>query len=149
MYATGCNESGQLGIGSTVNCSFEPVLVPGLDNVRTISAWNSSAAITDQNELFVWGSENNGLSPTLYESKRNLSKVKVGGKFTLVTDLSNKMFTLASDQGLEPVPSLEDYCATQAGVGANFAFVVGDSVSEVQPFTTRSPKSLSPEPRKN
>jgi len=47
------------------------------------------------------------------------------------------MFTLAGDM-LEPVPSLEEYSATQAGVGANFAFVVGETVSEVQPFTARS-----------
>lgn len=52
-------------------------------------------------------------------------------------DLSNKMFTLAGDK-LEPVPSLEEYSATQAGVGANYAFVVGETVSEVQPFTPRS-----------
>lgn len=54
ILSSGANNFGQLGTGCKSNY-FTPTLVEGLQDVREVSAWNYSAAITHSNELFVWG----------------------------------------------------------------------------------------------
>jgi alpha-tubulin suppressor-like RCC1 family protein len=71
VWATGGNSFAQLGLGSKKN-SYVPVKIPELKNVKQLSTWHFSAAVTIENSLFVWGTGIFGeyLKPTLvtYES---------------------------------------------------------------------------------
>ena len=54
LFICGGNSFGQLGIGNKKN-AYEPVRIEGISNVKSISAWHFSAAITYDNNLYVWG----------------------------------------------------------------------------------------------
>ena len=54
VLSCGMNNFGQLGTGDKSNY-FSPTLIESLSDIKEISAWHYSAAITKKNELFVWG----------------------------------------------------------------------------------------------
>ena len=61
LYATGNNNSGQLGIGTNNNTLSSPVIVPGGKKWRSIGSDGTAYnAITEDGELYVWVSFGNG-----------------------------------------------------------------------------------------
>jgi alpha-tubulin suppressor-like RCC1 family protein len=67
-----------------------------LKDVKHISAWHFSAAITNQNKLYVWGTGIFGefLTPKLmtFDKKIDFQQVFVGGSFTVLIDKLNKVY---------------------------------------------------------
>ena len=64
LYMWGSNKHGQLGLGQTAkelpNVTV-PTIVPIHDKIKKVSiAGETVAAITENNELYMWGSDNNG-----------------------------------------------------------------------------------------
>lgn len=61
VWSWGWNVAGQLGIGTTSRGEYTPVQVPGLSNVKKISAGDSySMAIDGNGTLWAWGSNDKG-----------------------------------------------------------------------------------------
>lgn len=85
----GSNNFGQLGTGCK-STYFTPTLIETIDNVKEVSAWHYSAAITHDNELFVWGTGIFGeyLKPTQLRSLDGQFKsISVGGSFSILIDV--------------------------------------------------------------
>ena len=95
MWVTGGNNFGQLGNGTKKN-QYEPIKLNDLKDIKHVSAWHYTAAITNKNELFVWGTGIFGeyLTPKLMNFK-NLPNVfehvSVGGSFTTLIDNRGKL----------------------------------------------------------
>lgn len=135
ILSSGANNFGQLGTGCKSNY-FTPTLVEGLQDVREVSAWNYSAAITHSNELFVWGTGIFGehLRPRhMAEYDGQFRAIQVGGAFTILIDYENKAYSWGSIsdgfQGTSTLPSLIttlDAKPVLAGaVGDSYAFLLG------------------------
>ncbi len=88
VWGTGYNKDGQVGNGTSQSV-FKPVLLRNLNKVFTISAWHSSAALTQQGDCYLWGS-NNCLLPTKIQNK-TFTNVKIGGNLTLFTDQQGRI----------------------------------------------------------
>jgi alpha-tubulin suppressor-like RCC1 family protein len=60
VYAWGCNDKGQLGLGDT-QWRTKPTKVPGLSAVKAIAAgWEHSLALTESGEIYGWGANGYG-----------------------------------------------------------------------------------------
>jgi alpha-tubulin suppressor-like RCC1 family protein len=57
VWATGGNKDGQIGNGSTQSV-YKPIKLKKMSHIKVISAWHSSAALTKQGEVFIWGTPN-------------------------------------------------------------------------------------------
>jgi len=125
VYACGHNREGQIGNGNTEN-AYKPVKL-GLNNCISVSAWHSSAALTESGEVFIWGVPNFKKPHKI--STQQFNEVKVGGNFTLFTDAEGRIMT--STNGSQPhyVSGLEENFASELCVGGNFAFVIGKTTN--------------------
>jgi len=58
VYASGCNTDTQLGMGTGILSTQTPQKVTALlnYNVVKVEASHTSACVTDQGDLFLWGS---------------------------------------------------------------------------------------------
>lgn len=89
VYSCGWNHKGQLGIGNTFDqVNFQQIQLPYI--IKSIfSSWDTSAAISDDGHLFVWGNnsffnigcENCLLHPTRINLPCNESVLKVSIEF--------------------------------------------------------------------
>lgn len=123
VWATGANKDGQIGNGTT-QTQYKPTQLQLAERIVTISAWHSSAALTVNGQAYVWG-QSNMAKPTKIQNQ--FSSLRVGGNFTLLTDMDGHIMQL--NQGTKPnyVQGLEDNKGITLAAGGNFAFVIGKS----------------------
>lgn len=64
-------------------------------SIKSISAWHSSAALTNQGDYYYWGGyQNNSLlitTPIKVQSTSQFGVLKVGGAITLLSDISGRV----------------------------------------------------------
>ena len=82
VWATGANKEGQIGNGST-QTQYKPVQLKSLNQILLISAWHSSAALSESGQVYIWGIPGS-MNPKKIEG--TFADVKVGGNFTLLMD---------------------------------------------------------------
>lgn len=99
MFATGLNDFGQLGIGSSMPHTLDPVEVSGFhEKVVQISAGNHhSCAVTADGELFVWGKNSSG---QLGLGKSAGKVVSTPRKVDYLADVRVKMTALGSEHSI-------------------------------------------------
>jgi alpha-tubulin suppressor-like RCC1 family protein len=105
VYAFGWNKNARLGLGRHVNgfAMLEPREIPGLDSVTVTKAYAghaSSAAITDNGNLYTWGSGSKGILGHNAETDLNLPTEVAALKDINVIDMafgSSHALALASD----------------------------------------------------
>jgi Regulator of chromosome condensation (RCC1) repeat len=139
ILACGANNFGQLGTGCKSNY-FTPTLIENIGDVRELSAWNYSAAITHNNELFVWGTGIFGeyLKPQhLQDYDGQFRAISVGGAFSILVDFENRAYSWGSISdsyhnsggGHSTVPSvintIDGKPVIGVAVGDSFAFMLG------------------------
>jgi alpha-tubulin suppressor-like RCC1 family protein len=102
VWTVGDNSAGQLGQGFISDSILTPVQVPGLANIVSVGAGEyNSFAISNTNELFVWGNNgsgqlglgdlNNRVTPTLSDLE-NVTNVQGGAAHSLFLTSDNKVY---------------------------------------------------------
>jgi alpha-tubulin suppressor-like RCC1 family protein len=86
VWASGSNNIFQIGDGST-QPHFKPIQIK-IPKTKKISAWNTSGALTEAGELYVWGQDFK--VPTKY-NREIYSDIAVGGSFTVLTDQQGRL----------------------------------------------------------
>jgi hypothetical protein len=141
VYVCGGNSFGQLGIGSK-SMQMQPIKLESLKNVRYLAAWHYSAAVTEEDRLFVWGTGIFGesLLPKLVENGdvMNVDHIAVGGSFAIIVDTNGKVYAWGANTNGELgtgdtqprvapalIDALEDKTIGLVGVGSAFAFALG------------------------
>ncbi|CAM0906727.1 unnamed protein product [Alopecurus aequalis] len=116
VFATGLNDFGQLGIGSSMTHTLDPIEVPGFhDKVVEISAGNHhSCAVTADGELFVWGKNSSG---QLGLGKSAGKVVSTPRKVDYLADVRVKMVALGSDHSIAITEEGEALSWGAAGAG--------------------------------
>lgn len=84
VWASGANKEGQIGNGAT-QTQYRPIHLKSLSGIAIVSAWHVSACVTHEGEVYMWGTPGS-LTPTKIQGQC-FSDVKVGGTFTLLSDL--------------------------------------------------------------
>ncbi|KAL5669633.1 hypothetical protein ACJX0J_021854, partial [Zea mays] len=99
VFATGLNDFGQLGIGTSVTHMLEPVEISGFhERVVEVSAGNHhSCAVTADGKLFVWGRNSGG---QLGLGKGAGKVVSTPTKVDCLTDLRVKTVALGSEHSI-------------------------------------------------
>ncbi|CAD8048494.1 unnamed protein product [Paramecium sonneborni] len=94
VYSFGSNKNGELGNGKLTNThnQLKPLK---MINVNKIYASNFSAAITNKNELYLWGSGIFGEfhTPTKIEFSNYIKKIKLGIGFGCILDEEGQIYT--------------------------------------------------------
>lgn len=89
VLTCGMNNFGQLGTGDKSNY-FNPTLIESLSDIKEISAWHYSGAISKKNDLYVWGTGIFGesLLPKMIPQVSGLFKsLAVGSTFSVLLDV--------------------------------------------------------------
>ena len=103
VWTVGDNSAGQLGQGFVSDSILSPVQVAGLSNIISVGAGEyHSFAISNTNELYVWGNNgsgqlglgdlNNRLVPTL-ASLDNVANAQGGAAHSIFLTTDNKVYT--------------------------------------------------------
>lgn len=116
MFATGLNDFGQLGIGSSMPHTLDPVEVSGFqEEIVQISAGNHhSCAVTAYGELFVWGKNSSG---QLGLGKSAGKVVSTPRKVDYLADVRVKMTALGSEHSIVVTEDGEALSWGAAGAG--------------------------------
>lgn len=116
VFATGLNDFGQLGIGSSMPHTLDPVEVSGFhEKVVQISAGNHhSCAVTADGELFVWGKNSSG---QLGLGKSAGKVVSTPRKVDYLADVRVKMTALGSEHSIVVTEDGEALSWGAAGAG--------------------------------
>uniref|UniRef100_A0A0E0R9J0 RCC1-like domain-containing protein n=1 Tax=Oryza rufipogon TaxID=4529 RepID=A0A0E0R9J0_ORYRU len=116
VFAAGLNDFGQLGIGSSVTHSLEPIEVSGFDEkVVEVSAGNHhSCAVTADGKLFAWGRNSSG---QLGLGKRAGKVVSTPRKVDCLADARVKMVALGSEHSIATTEEGEVLSWGAAGAG--------------------------------
>ena len=90
VYSTGSNKFGQLGLQNKKNSSV-PMIVSSLDMefVTQISCSHHSGALTDNGDLYIWGTGCFGefLKPVnFFENKARICQFQIGGLYGVAID---------------------------------------------------------------
>jgi X-linked retinitis pigmentosa GTPase regulator len=148
LLTCGANNFGQLGTGCKSNY-FTPTLIESISDVREVSAWNYSAAITNRNELFAWGTGIFGeyLRPRhILEFDGQFRQVLVGGAFSILLDFENKAYSWGSisdgfSTGPSTTPSLiqtiDGKAVISGAVGDSYAFLLGQTLMQGEDSSSR------------
>ncbi|KAK3119013.1 hypothetical protein QOZ80_9BG0712360 [Eleusine coracana subsp. coracana] len=99
VFATGLNDFGQLGIGSSVTHTLEPVEILGIqEKVVEIAAGNHhSCAVSEDGNLFIWGRNSSG---QLGLGKSAGKLVSTPTKVDYLADCRIKMAALGSEHSI-------------------------------------------------
>ena len=104
IYAMGANGFGQLGIGSKRG-TLVPAQIAGLKGIRVkqLACWSSSAAVTSDGQLYVWGSGTFGefLVPERVGNLSGITDVSLGGGFGAALDTAGQVWTWGTNTGGE------------------------------------------------
>ncbi|CAO2149163.1 unnamed protein product [Urochloa humidicola] len=144
VFATGLNDFGQLGIGSSVTHTLEPVEVSGFhERVVEVSAGNHhSCAITEDGKLFVWGRNSGG---QLGLGKGAGKIVSTPTKVDCLTDFRVKMVALGSEHSIAVTDEGEVLSWGAAGSGrlghGHQSSILGFSLTSSE-YTPRLIKNL-------
>lgn len=144
MFATGLNDFGQLGIGSSMTHTLEPIEVSGFhEKVVEISAGNHhSCAVTADGKLFVWGKNSTG---QLGLGKRAGKVVSTPKKVDYLVDVRVKMVALGSEHSVAVTEEGEVLSWGAAGAGrlghGHKSSILGFTVTSSE-YTPRLIKSL-------
>uniref|UniRef100_A0A0D9XSV3 RCC1-like domain-containing protein n=1 Tax=Leersia perrieri TaxID=77586 RepID=A0A0D9XSV3_9ORYZ len=116
VFAAGLNDFGQLGIGSSVTHTLEPVEVLGFDEkVVEVSAGNHhSCAVTADGKLFAWGRNSSG---QLGLGKSAGKVVPTPRKVDCLADAIVKMVALGSEHSIATTEEGEVLSWGAAGAG--------------------------------
>lgn len=60
VYVTGCNSEGQLGLGKGIDGCSKPRVLHTLNNIKAISCFSQSLAVSTDGDLFFWGKSFSG-----------------------------------------------------------------------------------------
>lgn len=117
LWATGWNNKGQLGIGSTINTSSF-IKLDFNHKLRSVSCgWDTSGAITNDNRLFVWGSNSQNQLGFSNKEKKIVTKpvelklpfgdrvvdIKFGLRHSAILAASNNIFIIGSSKHFKNV----------------------------------------------
>ncbi|CAL0319756.1 unnamed protein product [Lupinus luteus] len=99
VYATGLNDSGQLGVSESKQYSMEPLQVLGHEKkfVQISAGYNHSCAITVDGELYMWGKNTSG---QLGLGKKAPNTVPWPTKVEYLNGITIKMAALGSEHSL-------------------------------------------------
>ena len=153
VLAMGGNNFGQLGIGNK-RSSLYPIIVKGLEKIATIAAANISAAVTENGEVFIWGTGVFGeyLIPTKLKGiNKPIKKIKIGGNFGAAVDCNGALYTWGSntngelglgdfsprEQGSQVI-SMQGKCIEDISCGGSYAIALGRTVPHKFIPTSRS-----------
>jgi len=104
VYAMGANTFGQLGLGSKRG-TLLPAQITALEGTRVkqLACWSSSAAVTSDGQLYLWGSGTFGelLSPQRIAGLKQVTDVSMGGGFGAVVDRAGQVWTWGTNTGGE------------------------------------------------
>ncbi|KQJ88287.1 ultraviolet-B receptor UVR8 [Brachypodium distachyon] len=116
VFATGLNDFGQLGIGSSTTHIVDPIEVTGFgEKVVQISAGNHhSCAVTADGELFVWGKNSSG---QLGLGKGVGKVVSTPRKVDYLADVRVRMVALGSEHSIAVTEGGEALSWGAAGAG--------------------------------
>ena len=152
----GGNNFGQLGTGTKRSTAI-PVKVKGFESekVARIAAGNHSAAITENNELFIWGTGSFGefLIPTSMNELGKITTgfvdVSIGGTFGATIDKEGNVYSWGTNTNGElgsgdfearplpkPITSLQGKHVFLLACGSSYAIALGQTIS--------APKFTSP-----
>ncbi|EEC68325.1 hypothetical protein OsI_36421 [Oryza sativa Indica Group] len=144
VFAAGLNDFGQLGIGSSVTHSLEPIEVSGFDEkVVEVSAGNHhSCAVTADGKLFAWGRNSSG---QLGLGKRAGKVVSTPRKVDCLADSRVKMVALGSEHSIATTEEGEVLSWGAAGAGrlghGHKTSILGFSITTSE-YTPRLIKNL-------
>uniref|UniRef100_A0A0E0F6F6 RCC1-like domain-containing protein n=1 Tax=Oryza meridionalis TaxID=40149 RepID=A0A0E0F6F6_9ORYZ len=144
VFAAGLNDFGQLGIGSSVTHSLEPIEVSGFDEkVVEVSAGNHhSCAVTADGKLFTWGRNSSG---QLGLGKRAGKVVSTPRKVDCLADARVKMVALGSEHSIATTEEGEVLSWGAAGAGrlghGHKTSILGFSITTSE-YTPRLIKNL-------
>lgn len=104
IYAMGANTFGQLGLGSKRG-TLVPVQITALEGTRVkqLACWSSSAAISSDGQLYLWGSGTFGeiLTPQRVSGLSQITDISIGGGFGAVIDRAGQVWTWGTNSGGE------------------------------------------------
>eukprot|EP00347_Sterkiella_histriomuscorum_P012245 403369334 len=164
VFSTGGNSFGQLGTGNQSNL-YVPEKIKNLSKVNQISAWQYSAAITEQDELFVWGTGIFGeyLIPTQQHFPKDkcqtsqFKSIQIGGSFSVLIDHQNKAYVWGANTNNEIgsgdsqpklyptiLSCIQEKESMSVGVGNNFAFVLGPLMRGGDNFQSYATEEIPP-----
>ncbi|GJN25424.1 hypothetical protein PR202_gb13248 [Eleusine coracana subsp. coracana] len=114
VFATGLNDFGQLGIGSSVTHTLEPVEILGIqEKVVEIAAGNHhSCAVSEDGNLFIWGRNSSG---QLGLGKSAGKLVSTPTKVDYLADCRIKMAALGSEHSIAVTGKVLSWGAAGAG----------------------------------
>jgi alpha-tubulin suppressor-like RCC1 family protein len=138
VWAWGCNEDGQLGIGSADSDPHTvPVQVPGLTDVVSVSAGTfHSLALKKDGTVWAWGKNYHGQlgdgtttdrkTPVQVRALKDVTAIAAGGRYSLALKSDGTLLAWGfnfegqvgdgtSDERLTPVQILNDVAAVSAG----------------------------------
>lgn len=154
VYTTGGNAFGQLGLGNKKGTCI-PRKVEALDShrIRQISCSSHSAALSENGEVFVWGTGIFGEYVLPHKVMNRGKEIAVGGNFTLVLDEQDNLFTWGNNLNGElgigdfdarnspaQVSSLQGKKVRVMACGSNFVLALGDDIK----YQSSKHKSTTP-----
>jgi len=145
VYASGNNSLGQLGIGNKRNSLvFHRVSFNSDVTVKKIAAGNHSAAISENGDLYLWGTGSFGefLQPQKITGIRHiLVDVSVGSGFGSAVDMTGTIYSWGTNKNGElglgdyetrftptVITSLQGKKVTAIACGGNFAIALGSTI---------------------
>ena len=105
VYASGHNREGQIGNNSNEN-AYKPVKL-GVKEAVWVSAWHSSACLTARGKVYIWGLSN-CKTPTKI-AKQEFKSVRVGGNFTLLSDMEGHIMQTTNGSQPHYVQGIEEH----------------------------------------
>ena len=152
LWAFGANNFGQVGNNSNQN-QFSPVKVDPRPpegkvtrekshNFKQISAWHSSAAVTEDGLIYVWGAGIFGefKKPRKVKLQNNIliDNIQVGGSFIVLIDSDKRIVVWGSNSNGEigvgdnkvrnhptRLETIDEKQIMKVSVGSSFAFAIG------------------------
>ena len=144
VFCFGDNTYGQLGIGKTIASGTSvPQNVIKLQNIVKIASNHHSAAISEQGDLYFWGT---GVFGTFYEPqivKGGIVDVSIGGSFGILRDKEGLLWSWGQNDFGElgqndtkarmypnPISALKRKNILKLACGGQFAISIGQSKAD-------------------
>lgn len=165
VFAAGCNQKYQLGVQDVINSSASPVKVPIKHRVVKVEAKSSSAAVTANGELLLWGVGVFGsfkMPQKVISITNPVQQVCLGGStLGAAIDVKGLLWTWGSNVSGElgvgdnepkvhpyPVTALKKKQVNTISCGSQFIVALGSNLKKELPGLKLNLRKLS-QPRKH